>query len=170
MEEPHRRTNKEANRMRKEIITPESHGKLSGLQWLDVENLARVEQSSEDAVHPIESALRPGAGPGWRAALPGPQTIRLIFDAPITLRLVRLEFREQEVTRTQEFVLRWSPDQGRSYREIVRQQYNFNPPGTTSELEDYKVDLAGVTALELNITPALGRSDIRASLAQLLLA
>jgi hypothetical protein len=160
MEEPHRRTNKEANRMRKEIITPESHGKLSGLQWLDVENLARVEQSSEDAVHPIESALRPGAGPGWRAALPGPQTIRL----------VRLEFREQEVTRTQEFVLRWSPDQGRSYREIVRQQYNFNPPGTTSELEDYKVDLAGVTALELNITPALGRSDIRASLAQMLLA
>lgn len=157
--------------MRKDIITPESQGgKLSGLQWIDVENLARTEISSEDAAHPIESALRSGAGPGWRAAQPGPQTIRLIFDTPIKLRLVRVEFHEQQVARTQEFVLRWSADQGRSYREIVRQQYNFNPPGTTSEQEEYEVDLAGVTALELSITPAMGRSDVRASLAQLLLA
>ncbi|HEY5512159.1 MAG TPA: hypothetical protein VIK40_00815 [Geomonas sp.] len=157
--------------MRKDIITPESQGgKSSGLQWIDVENLARTEISSEDAAHPIESALRSGAGPGWRAAQPGPQTIRLIFDAPIKLRLVRVEFHEPEVARTQEFVLRWSADQGRTYREIVRQQYNFNPPGTTSEQEEYEVDLAGVTALELGITPAMGRSDVRASLAQLLLA
>lgn len=157
--------------MRKDIITPESQGgKSSGLQWIDVENLARTEISSEDAAHPIESALRSGAGPGWRAAQPGPQTIRLIFDAPIKLRMVRVEFHEPAVARTQEFVLRWSADQGRTYREIVRQQYNFNPPGTTSEQEDYEVDLAGVTALELCITPAMGRSDVRASLAQLLLA
>ena len=37
-------------------------------------------------------------------------------------------FQEDEQERTQEFVLRWSPDGGQSYREIVRQQYNFSPP------------------------------------------
>ena len=59
---------------------------------------------------------------------------------------------------------------GRTYREIVRQQYNFNPPGTTSELEDYTVDLSGVTGLELSITPDIGGSGARASLARLRLA
>ena len=157
--------------MRKDIITSASQeGKRPQSRWIDVENLARVELSSEDAAHPIESALRAGAGPGWRAEQPGTQTIRLIFDTPVQLRQVYLEFTENEVPRTQEFLLRWSSDQGQTYREIVRQQFNFNPPGTTSEREEYQVNISGVTTLELNLIPAIGRSDVRASLAQLLLA
>jgi hypothetical protein len=37
--------------------------------WLDVEPLAQVELTSEDAEHPIESALilNLNAGTGWRA-------------------------------------------------------------------------------------------------------
>jgi hypothetical protein len=62
-------------------------------------------------------------------------------------------FLEDQQARTQEFVLRWSPNGGQSYREIVRQQYNFSPPGMTREFEDYAVDLTGVTALELKIVP-----------------
>ena len=54
----------------------------SNQQWLSVEQLAQVEVSSEDAAHPIESALLPGTGPGWRAAQPGQQTVRLLFDEP----------------------------------------------------------------------------------------
>src|SRR5882724_6203062 len=50
-----------------------------------------------------------------------------------------------------------------NYREIVRQQYNFSLPGMTSEFEDYAVELAGVTALELRIVPDINRGDIRAS-------
>jgi hypothetical protein len=79
-------------------------------------------------------------------------------------------FQEDEQSRTQQFVLRWSPDGGGSYREIVRQQYNFSPPGTTSESEDYKLDLDGVTALEVDIVPDISGGPARASLAQLLLA
>jgi hypothetical protein len=161
--------------MRKEIINPVSQeAKPSQSRWLDVENLARVEITSEDSAHPIESALQTATGsatgPGWRAAQPGPQTIRIIFDAPTKLRQIYLEFVEKDATRTQEFVLRWSPDQGKSFTEIVRQQYNFNPPSTISEREEYQVDLAGVTLLELNIVPAIDRSEVRASLARLLLA
>jgi len=157
--------------MRKEIITPASpEGKPSPSRWIDLENLARVELSSEEASHPIESALRLDGAPGWRASQPGPQTIRFNFDNPVQLRQVYLEFSEKDVARTQEFVLRWSADQGATFREIVRQQYNFNPPGTTSEKEEYRVELSGVTTLELNIIPAVGRSDVRANLARLLLA
>jgi hypothetical protein len=157
--------------MRKEIINPASQeGKPKLSHWIDVEHLARVELSSEDAGYPIDTALHAGTGPGWVAAQPGPQTIRLIFDSPLLLRQVYLEFHEKTTARTQEFTLRWSPDQGRSYREIVRQQFNFNPPGTTSEREEYQVDLPEVTILELNLTPDISGSDARASLARLLLA
>jgi hypothetical protein len=83
---------------------------------------------------------------------------------------MRLLFQEEERERTQQFVLRWSSDRGQSYREIVRQQYNFSPPGTTSECEDYTVDLDGVTALELSIVPDIGGGATRASLAELRLA
>jgi hypothetical protein len=64
--------------MRKRIIGPDTESVSSShQQWLNVEHLAQVEVSSEDPGHPVESALIPGAGPGWRAAQPGPQTIRL---------------------------------------------------------------------------------------------
>ena len=36
-----------------------------------MEGLAEVEITSEDAAHPIESALLPGRASGWRAAGPG---------------------------------------------------------------------------------------------------
>ena len=138
--------------------------------WLDLEPLAQVEITSEDVGHPIESALIPGTGSGWRAAQPGEQTIRLLFDAPLRLRRIHLVFHEDQQERTQEFVLRWSPDGGQSYREIVRQQYNFSPPEAAREVEDYDLDLNGVTALELKIVPDISRGRAHASLAQLRLA
>ena len=138
--------------------------------WLDLEHLAQVEITSEDVDYPIESALIPPAGPGWRAAQPGEQTIRLMFDAPLRVRRIHLVFSAGELERTQEFVLRWSPDGGQSYREILRQQYNFSSPDAASEVEDYDLDLDGVTALELKIVPDISGGGARASLAQLRLA
>jgi hypothetical protein len=138
--------------------------------WLDLERLAQVEITSEEVDSPIEAALIPGRGPGWRAAQPGEQTIRLLFDEPLNLKRICLVFQEDEQERTQEFVLRWSGDRGQTYREIVRQQYNFSPPGATREVEDYNIDLDGVTALELKIVPNISGGSARASLAQLRLA
>ena len=138
--------------------------------WLNVDALAQVEVTSEDAAHPIESALLPGTESGWRAAQPGPQTVRLVFDQPLRIKRLHLEFHEDEFERSQQFVLRWSSNGGQSYREIVRQQYNFSPPATTSECEDYPVDLDGVTTIELSIVPDISGGPARASLAQLRLA
>jgi hypothetical protein len=64
-----------------------------------------------------------------------------------------LVFEEEQTTRTQEFVLRWSSDGGRSFRELVRQQWNFSPPETIREVEEYRVEISDVTVLELIIVP-----------------
>ena len=147
----------------REVATPEP-------QWLDVEKLAQVEVTSEDREHPVESALLPFDSSGWRAAQPGEQTIRLVFDRPQRVSRVWLLFIEPDTARTQEFVLRWSPDGGRSVREILRQQWNFGPPEMIREAEDYRVELSGVTVLELTIIPDKSGGDARASLAQWRLA
>jgi hypothetical protein len=156
--------------MRKRIVGPASGGSSSSVvdpRWLDVEHHAEVEVTSEDAAHPVESALLHAEGaPGWRAAEPGPQTIRLRFDEPQRIERIRLVFEERDVARTQEFVLRWSADGGRTYREIVRQQFNFSPPGTAREVEEYALELEGVTALELHVVPEIGGGGARASLAE----
>ena len=126
-----------------------------------------VEVTSEDKDFPVESAFVSEDAQGWRAEAPGRQTIRLIFDQPQRLRCVSLVFEEDETQRTQEFVLRWSSDGGSTLKEIVRQQWNFSPPESTREIEDYQVDLENVNVLELVIKPDIGGGVARASLKNL---
>ena len=71
------------------------------------------------------------------------------------IRHIRLEFVESERERTQEFTLAWSGQLTGPSSEIVRQQWNFNPQGSTSEIEDYQVNLPNVAILELRIRPEL---------------
>ena len=150
--------------MRKRIInTVQQETAAPELEWLDIESLAEVEISSEDAAHPIEFALQP-EGDGWRAAGPGKQTIRLKFDRPQKIQRIRVDFEEPVAERTQEFVLRWSPDGGHTYHDIVRQQWNFSPQVAARETEDIHVDLPAVTALELSIIPDISGGNAIATL------
>jgi hypothetical protein len=155
--------------MRKRIVESADGGRtVPASPWIDVEHRARVELTSEAPGHPVEAALRPADGSGWRAAAPGPQTIRILFDQPTDIRRIRLEFHEDGVARTQEFSLHWSGAGGAS-REILRQQFTFSPPTTTVQVEDYTVELGAAAVLELVIVPDVGRSDAHASLARWLL-
>lgn len=133
-------------------------------EWLNVEDLVEIELTSEIISNPIEAALLPKGSGGWRAGVPGSQTIRLLFMHPQRIRHIHLNFVEPDAERTQEYELRWSPDHGQSFREIVRQQWNFSPSGATSETEDYDVDLNDVTVLELSINPDIADRDAVASL------
>jgi hypothetical protein len=152
--------------MRKHIIATEQRPAETSAEWLNLEEIARVEVSSEDPQHPIESVFRPGESLGWRASQPGEQTIRLLFDEPKDLRRIWLRFSEPKVERTQQFTLRWADSQAGPFREIVRQQWNFNPRSSTTEIEDYKVDLRHGLALELTIDPDLGKNQAFATLAE----
>ncbi len=157
--------------MRKRLITDVKQATSPSTEdWLKLDDVAEVEVTSEDSSHPIESALLPGEGGGWRAATPGRQTLRLFFSPPQRLRQIRLCFVETAAPRTQEYVLRWSADGGQSFQEVVRQQWNFNPRAASSETEEHRVELSGVTVLELIIAPDIGNEGAVASLAQLRIA
>jgi hypothetical protein len=154
--------------MRKRLITPIPQDVPSRDEgWLDLDRIAVVEVTSEEKEYPVESALVSGEMRGWRAADSGTQTIRLIFDQPQRLTRIALVFEETETPRTQEFVLRWSGDSGSSFREIVRQQWNFSPPNSVREVEEYQVGLSDVTVIELVIVPDISRGSARASLKSL---
>src|SRR5580698_4731920 len=107
--------------MRKQIIAPLKYEPGTSYEaWLNLEDLAIVQVTSEAKGYPIESAFA-AEGAGWQAAQSGAQTIRLVFDQPQHVRRIWLLFEETENARTQEFVLRWSHDK-LTFPDIVRQQ------------------------------------------------
>jgi len=154
-------------KMRKRIVTPTSTTAHAQDAWLDLERAATVEVTSEDKDFPIESSLSIVPRQGWRAAQPGTQTLRLIFDEPQELKRISLVFEENDMTRTQEFVLRASSNLAGPFREIVRQQWNFSPPKSTREIEQYAVELSNVALLELTIVSDISGGSARASLKSL---
>src|SRR5215471_3705735 len=145
--------------MRKRIVSLHhaQQGRQSDKGWLDLEQIATVEVTSEDPNLPIECAFGSNDGPGWRASEGGKQQIRIVFDKPVSIHRIELRFHEVDCERTQEFILRWSSESGGSSTEIVRQQWNFSPTGATTEVEYYVVDLNAVSVLEIAIRPDLRR-------------
>ena len=159
--------------MRKAVISATRTGKNDAAprhDWLELHQAARVEVSSESEDYPVEGALLRTGKRGWRANEPGMQTIRLLFDHPQTIRVIRLVFQETVFARTQEFVLRWLPQGADAWKDVVRQQWNFSPPNTEKECEEYNVNLPSAAALELTIHPDIGGGKTRASLESLQLS
>jgi hypothetical protein len=143
-----------------------SNGLSASGSWLDLEELATAELSSEDPRHPFEEALKTDDATGWRALGPGPQLIRLRFDTPQAVKRVRLQFREEQVNRSQEIAL-FATGEGYKRKELIRQQWGFSPHGSTTELEDFFFELKGVTAIELEIDPGRHDKSVFASLASI---
>jgi len=154
--------------MRKRIVGSSRVGERPQTRegWLDLEQIATIEVTSEEPNFPIESAFSSEDGTGWRASHEGVQEIRIIFDQPITLRRIQLHFLEAELERSQEFSIRWSAAEGGPTKEIIRQQWNFSPSGSTREVEDYEVSLDNVAVLELSIIPDLATRKATATLAK----
>ena len=50
---------------------------------------------------------------------------------------------------------------------MTRQQWTFDPQGSTEEVEDYRVTLEDVVVLELAIVPDISRGAAHASLDRL---
>ncbi len=159
--------------MRKQILSTEPNGTHSPRSAdLDVVAIATALVSSEAPGHPIEHAFDSRRGPGgsrWVAGQDGEQTLILQFDAPQHLRQIALEIEETEVSRTQELQLAVSLDGGQTYRELVRQEFNFAPPNTTFEREEWTAPSEAVTHLRLKIKPDKGNRPGRASLTALVL-
>ncbi len=157
--------------MRKHII--DQSQPIEGLiepAWLNLEELALVEVSSEAPDYPVEFALLPKHRVGWQAGRSGMQCLRLIFDQPQQLNIIRLSFSEPLLARCQEYCLRWSADIEHPLQEFIRQQWNFSPTGSTVEREEHLITLAHVKVLELQIIPDIQGGGARATLERLQLA
>ncbi|QDV36927.1 hypothetical protein [Tautonia plasticadhaerens] len=158
--------------LRKQIIKAHEEAPAPTAGKIDIAAVATVLVTSEAPQHPVDHAFDGSRGPGgtrWVAGEPGEQTLILAFDVPQTIRRVALEVEEPEVARTQELQLALSTDGGKDYREVLRQEYNFSPPGTTFEREEWQVDADAVTHLRLSITPDKGGRPCRATITSLFL-
>jgi hypothetical protein len=159
--------------LRKQIISKRSEEPTSLQGEIPIADVATVQVTSEAADHPIDHAFDRSRGPGasrWIADAPGEQSVVLVFDSPRTIRQIGLEVEELTVSRTQELAVSVSADGGRTYRELVRQEFNFSPPGTSFERERWSVSADAVTHLRLEIKPDKGGRVGRATLTSLAVA
>ena len=158
--------------LRKHILKDRPVERIAEPGEKDIEALATVLVTSEATNYPIDNAFDSRRGPGgsrWVASEPGQQKLVLAFDTQQTIRKIRLEIEELEVSRTQELQVAISHDGGHTYQTLMRQEYNFSPPGTTFEREEWSITAQGVTHLQLVITPDKGGIPYQATLTTLAL-
>ena len=158
--------------LRKQILTDSPRTPVSQPDEIDIVATATVQVTSEEGTHPIDNVFDTQRGRGgtrWVAAEPGEQTVILVFDAPQTIRRITVEIEEPTVSRTQELQVSVSHDGGRTYQELLRQEYTFSPSGTTFEREEWAVTVDGVTHLRLWIKPDKGGRPCQATLTSLVL-
>jgi hypothetical protein len=159
--------------LRKRVITKPSQAPSPIEGSIPIEDVAVVEVTSEQPHHPIDNAFDSSRGPGgtrWIADAPGTQFVTLVFDRPQTIRQIGIEVEETEESRTQELSVSASFDGGRTYRELIRQEFHFSPPGTTFERERWSVSADAVTHLRLEIKPDKGGQIGRATLTSVILS
>jgi hypothetical protein len=157
--------------LRKQIIKPQPVTPDANTGEIDIATVATVLVTSEAPDDPIDHVFDDHRGPGgtrWVAGKLGEQIVTLDFDTPQEINQILLEVEELTVPRTQELQLSLSCDGGQTYRELLRQEFNFSPDGTTFEREKWTVSAQEVTHLRLVIKPdktamgILGRDCLRA--------
>ena len=130
---------------------------FSHLHEIDLHTSATIHYSSEEAAHPIDHMFDGNCGPGgtlWRSARPNAtEQLVLEFDQPQHIAHLVFEVEERAVERTQEIRIEFSSDHGKTYRQILVQEYTFSPQGATYECESLSFDLHDVTHLRLMIVP-----------------
>ena len=156
--------------LRKQLIRPmDSHVSRGGISIPDT---ATVHVTSERSDHPIDYICDGQYGPGstrWIAEQPGDQTVVLAFDTAQDIQALTLEIEEKEMSRTQELTLSTSRDGGQTYREVLRQEFNFSPSGSTFEHEEWRLAAEGITNVRVWIRPDKGGKPCCASMTSLAL-
>ena len=155
--------------LRKHILTDLPAGRARRPDVKDIPALATVLVTSEAPDHPVDHLFDASDGPGgtrWIAAADGEQTLVLAFDAPQTIRAVGIEAEEPGATRTNVLTISLSDDGGRTYRERIRQEFNFSP-GTSFEREEWSMPAERVTHVRIVIQPDKGNAPHRATLTSL---
>jgi F5/8 type C domain len=124
---------------------------------VDIASCATIAYSSENPAHPVEYLLDGRSGPGatrWISARPDmTEQIVVEFDQPQTISRLVYEVEEAVRERTQEVRVEVSEDAGRTYRQILVQEYTFSPEGATYQREDQRLNFRQVSHLRVTIVP-----------------
>jgi hypothetical protein len=119
------------SRLRKRPLETDAATSARAAGEIDIAGCATIAYSSEDPAHPVEHMLDGRGGPGatcWISARPdATEHIVIEFDRPQTISRLVYEVEETVRERTQEVRVEVSEDGGRSYRQILVQEYNFSP-------------------------------------------
>ena len=157
VDEQHIQTMSDANpsRLRKRQL--EAGQATSAAGEIDIAGCATIAYSSENPAHPVEHLVDGRSGPGatrWLGAHPDvTEQIVVEFDQPQTISRLVYEVEEARCERTQEVRLEISEDGGRTYRQILVQEYTFSPAGATYQREEQRFNLHQVGQLRLTIIP-----------------
>ena len=147
----------ERPRVRKRSLAADTAAAGRAEDEIDIACCATIAYSSEDPAHPVENMLDGQSGPrGTRWVSARPDTAEHIvveFDQPRAISRLVYEVQETMRERTQEVRVEASDDGGRTYRQILVQEYNFSPRGATFQREDQRVDLRQVARLRLTVVP-----------------
>ena len=131
---------------------------------IDIAGCATVAYSSENPAHPVEHLFDGRSGPGasrWISARSDTvEHIVLEFDQPQPISRLVYEVEETDRERTQEVRVEVSEDRGRTYRNILVQEYTFSPRGATYQREEQRFDHVRATHLRLTIVPNKNGSGI----------
>ena len=97
------------------------------------------------------------SGPGvtcWISARPDTiERIILEFDEPQSVSRLVYEVEETVRERTQEVRVEVSENGGRTYRQILVQEYKFSRRGATHQREELRFNFLQVSRLRLTIVP-----------------
>ena len=151
-------------RLRKRLIGEQSLMSPEGPGEIDIASHAILAYSSEDPNHPLEHLIDRHSGRGgtrWASARPD-ATERIVLEFDHSQRISRLVYEVEECwqERTQEVRVEVSSDHGRSYRQVLVQEYTFSPQGAIFQHEELRLELPAVTHLSLTIVPNKSGSGV----------
>src|SRR2546421_6601819 len=162
------------SRLRKRPLETDATTNARADDEIDIAGCATIAYSSEDPAHPVEHLLDGRSGPGagrWMSARPDTtEHIVVEFDRPQAISRLVYEVEESMRERTQEVRVEVSEDGGRTYRQILVQEYTFSPGGATYQREEQRFNLRQVTHLRLTIVPNKSGSGTATLTALLLFA
>jgi hypothetical protein len=145
------------SRLRKRRLADDGATSARAADEIDLAGCATIAYSSEDPAYPIEHMLDGRSGPGatrWISARPDAiEHIVVEFDQPQAISRLVYEVEETMRERIQEVRIEVSKDGGRTYRQILVQEYTFSPRGATYQREHQRLDLLQVSRLRFTIVP-----------------
>ena len=143
--------------VRKRLLPKEGENPAAFAGEIDIASHAVLAYTSEDPGHPIDNLIDGHYGRHstfWAGAKEN-TTERIIveFDQPQSVSWMIYEVEDCVCARTQEMRVEVSSDGGRTYRQVLVQEYTFSPAGATFQREVQRLNLPPISCLRLTIVP-----------------